>query len=403
MQNARDQQPGAAAPGTAPLAGVRVLDLSRLLPGPFATLVLADLGATVDKLEDTGGGDYMRHMPPQVAGESAAFHLLNRGKRGLLLDLKHPEGKAAFRKLVRGYDVLFEQFRPGVLARLGVDPAELRAADPRLVVCSLTGYGQTGELALRAGHDLNYLARAGLLGVMGPADRAPQVPGFQLADVSGGMWCVISVLAALHERARTGQGATLDISMTDGVLGFAATAMGGLLGGLAVARGAEPLTGGIAPYNTYATSDGRAVALAALEPKFWGAFTGGVGLEMQMSDLMPGPHQVALRERVAAIIATRTRDEWAAFGRERDCCLEPVLEPHELQADAQLRARNMFFELPSPRGPVPQLRLPVTPQDTAHLSAPPRAGEHTRAVLADGGFSEAEIDALLASGAARQG
>jgi alpha-methylacyl-CoA racemase len=380
-----------------------VLDLSRLLPGPFATLVLADLGATVDKLEDTAGGDYMRHMPPQVAGESAAFQLLNRGKRSVVLDLKHAEGKAAFRRLVRGYDVLFEQFRPGVLARLGVDPVELRAADERLVVCALTGYGQTGELALRAGHDLNYLARAGLLGVMGPTDRPPQVPGFQLADVSGGMWCVIAVLAALHERARTGKGAMLDISMTDGVLGFAATAMGALLGGAAVARGAEPLTGGIAPYNTYATKDGRAVALAALEPKFWGAFCAAVGLQMQMSDLMPGPHQAELRARVSAIMTTRTRDEWAAFGRERDCCLEPVLEPHELRDDPQLHARGLFFEVPSARGPVPQLRLPVTPADTAHLAAPPRSGEHTRAVLADGGFSEAEIEALLASGAAREG
>src|SRR5262249_54956535 len=191
-------------------------DLSRLLPGPFATLVLADLGATVDKLEDTGGGDYLRHVPPQIAGESAAFQLLNRGKRSLVLDLKKPAGRDAFKRLVASYDVLFDQFRPGVLARLGVGHDVLRAENPRLVICALTGYGQTGTLAQRAGHDIDYLARAGILGGQGPEGGAPQVPGFQLADISGGMWCVIAIQAALAERARTGQGAVLDIAMTDG-------------------------------------------------------------------------------------------------------------------------------------------------------------------------------------------
>src|SRR3954471_8924918 len=180
-----------------PLKGIRILDLSRLLPGPFATLVLADLGATVDKIEDTGGGDYLRHMPPQVAGESAAFQLLNRGKRSAVIDLKKPEGRAAMKRLVGAYDVLFDQFRPGVLARLGLGHDELRAAHPRLVICALTGYGQTGELAQKAGHDLNYLARSGVLGAQGPVDGPPQVPGFQLADFSCGMWSVVAILAAL--------------------------------------------------------------------------------------------------------------------------------------------------------------------------------------------------------------
>src|SRR5262245_177784 len=172
-----------------PLTDIRVLDLSRLLPGPFATLVLADLAATVDKLEDTGGGAYLRHTPPQVAGTSAAFQLINRGKRSLVLDLKKPEGQAAMKRLLGTYDVLFDQFRPGVLARLGLGHDELRAAHPRLVICALTGYGQAGDLASKAGHDLNYLARSGVLGAQGPAGGPPQVPGFQMADVAGGMWC----------------------------------------------------------------------------------------------------------------------------------------------------------------------------------------------------------------------
>jgi len=388
--------------GARPLAGIRVLDLSRLLPGPFATLVLADLGARVDKIEDAVGGDYLRHMPPAVAGESASFHLLNRGKRSAILDLKRPDGKAAFGRLCGAYDVVFDQFRPGVLARLGFDHAALCAQHPGLVVCALTGYGQSGTLAQRAGHDLNYLARAGLLGVHGPADRPPQVPGFQLADVSGGLWCVIAILAALAEREKTGRGRVLDIAMTDGVLGFAATSMAALLTGQPVARGAEVLSGGIAPYGTYTTRDGRAVSLASLEPKFWSAFCAGVGMAPDMTALAPGPHQPDIKAKVASVIAERTRDEWVAFAEKHDCCLEPVLEPSELRADAHLQSRALFFDLATPRGTVPQIRLPVTPSDFTPAPAP-RSGEHTREVLRDAGFSDADIEALLASGGARQG
>ncbi|MCC6557095.1 MAG: CoA transferase [Polyangiaceae bacterium] len=386
-----------------PLTDVRVLDLSRLLPGPFATLVLADLGATVDKIEDTAGGDYLRHMPPEVAGESAAFHLLNRGKRSAVLDLKKPPARDAFLRLLGSYDVLFDQFRPGVLDRLGLGHAALRERYPRLILCALTGYGQTGPLASRAGHDLNYLARAGLLGAQGPAEGPPQIPGFQLADVSGGMWCAIAILAALRERDRTGGGATLDIAMADGVLGFATVALSGVLAGAASHDGGtEPLTGGIAPYSTYLTKDGRAMSLAALEPKFWAAFCAGVGLEFEMGAFMPGPHQAKLRARVAEIFRSRTRDEWIAFAAERDCCLEPVLAPAEIKTDPHIAARELLFEIPTARGPVPQLRTPVTPKGTA-FTAPPRAGEHTRAILREGGLTDAEIDALIASGAAREG
>jgi crotonobetainyl-CoA:carnitine CoA-transferase CaiB-like acyl-CoA transferase len=384
-----------------PLQGTRVLDLSRLLPGPFATLILADLGATVDKLEDTGGGDYLRHMPPQVGGESAAFQLINRGKRSAVLDLKKPDARAAMKRLVATYDVLFDQFRPGVLARLGLGHDELLAANPRLVICALTGYGQTGELAARAGHDLNYLARSGVLGAHGPADGPPQVPGFQLADMSGGMWCVIAIQAALMERARTGKGRVLDIAMTDGVLGFAALAVSGALAGLEVRRGGEVITGGIAPYFTYLAKDGHPITLGALEPKFWAAFCAGVGIEAEMTALFPGPHQAALKEKLAAIFASRTREEWAAFGAQHDCCLEPVTLPAEMATDPHLASRGLLFHLKTPHGDLPQVRTPVTPRDEA-FTPPPRAGEHTRAILREGGLDDAEIDALVKSGAARE-
>jgi crotonobetainyl-CoA:carnitine CoA-transferase CaiB-like acyl-CoA transferase len=297
--------------------------------------------------------------------------------------------------------VIFDQFRPGVMDRLGLGHAALLAAHPRLVICALTGYGQTGELAQRAGHDLNYLARSGILGGHGPLGGPPQVPGFQLADMSGGMWCVIAILAALAERARTGRGRVLDVAMTDGVLGFAAMTLAGALTGGEVRRGDEALSGGIAPYNTYLSEDGHPITLAALEPKFWTTFCAGVGIDVDMSALLPGPHQAAIKARLTAIFASRTREAWARFGAEHDCCLEPVLRPEEMAADPHLASRGLFFTLPTPRGPIPQVRTPVTPPGT-DFAPPPRAGEHTRAILREGGLSDGEIDALVQSGAARE-
>lgn len=385
-----------------PLRGIRVLDLTRLLPGPFGSLVLADLGATVDKIEDTSGGDYLRHMPPQVAGENAAFQALNRGKRSAVLNLKAPEGKAAFERLIGSYDVLFEQFRPGVMARLGLSPESLTEQHPRLIVCSLTGYGQHGELQSRAGHDLNYLARAGLLGFQGPEGGPPQVSAAQLADVSGGMWCVIAVLAALTERERTGRGTVLDIAMTDGVLGFASTSIAAALAGVAPPAGTDFLSGGLAPYATYLTSDGHAMTLAALEPKFWLAFCAAADLEPDPTALMPGPHQTALKQRLTELFAERTREAWIQFASEHDCAIEPVVEPTELRTDPHLASRDLFFDLDTPRGPVPQFRTPVTPKDR-DFTVPPTSGQHTRDVLSEGGLSASEIEALLEAGVARQG
>lgn len=382
-----------------PLGGLRVLDLSRLLPGPFATLVLADMGAAVDKLEDAASGDYLRHMPPQVAGEAAAFHALNRNKRSLVLDLKQAAGRDALLRILPRYDVLFEQFRPGVMARLGLSPEALLAAKPDLVVCSLTGYGQRGPLASRAGHDLNYLATSGLLGAQGPAGAPPQVPSFQLADVSGGLWSVIAILGALRERERTGRGAHLDVSMTDGLSGFGIPALVGALAGQPTCRGDDALSGGIAPYGVYETSDGGFVTLAALEPKFYLAFAALVGLEADMGALVPGAHQVALKARLAAIFRAKTRAEWAALAAEHDVCIAPVLAPEELRESPHHAARGLVFELDTPRGPVPQLRLPITPD--APFAPPPRVGEHTREILEEGGLTPAEIEGLLASGAAR--
>jgi crotonobetainyl-CoA:carnitine CoA-transferase CaiB-like acyl-CoA transferase len=381
------------------LEGIRVLDLTRLLPGPFASLVLADLGAQIDKVEDPHGGDYLRHMPPQVGDQNAAFLALNRGKRSMVLDLKRPEGKAALERMLPRYDVLLEQFRPGVLDRLGLGHAQLRARFPRLVIGAITGYGQTGPLAHRAGHDINYLARSGVLGLQGPADGPPQPPGFQLADVGGGLWCVIGVLAALRARDATGQGTVVDVAMAESTLPFAMIQWASAAASGQAVRGGEALSGGIAPYNTYATKDGRSVSLGALEPKFWRAFCEGVGVEFEMSAMMPGAHQVALKAKLVEIFASRTRDEWASFGAEKDCCLEPVLEPPELGGDAHLRARGYFVEQATPWGASPQLRLPVG--DGSAAAPPPAMGQHTADILGDAGFTADDIAQLRACGAVR--
>ncbi len=391
-----------------PFAAVRVLDLSRLLPGPYATLLLADLGMAVDKIEDPAGGDYLRFMPPLVAtGEgsvretyepvSAAFLALNRNKRSGVLDLKHPEARALVLRLVQHYDVLVDSFRPGVLGRLGLSYEALCDANPRLIVCAITGYGQSGPLASRAGHDLNILARAGLLGLQGPADRPPAIPGVQLADVGAALFAVIGVLSALFERSTTGRGRVVDVAMVEAAAQFGIFGLSVAFAGQAPPRGGGLLTGGLAAYGTYATSDGGAVALAALEPKFWASFCEGIARNVKRSDLVPGEHQAELSRELTDVFASKTLAEWRSFAHARDCCLEPVLTPDEAATDSHLRARGLFFDAPSSWGATVQMHTPVAPRDQ-EPTPPPRRGEHTDAILKDAGFTDLERAGLRASG-----
>jgi crotonobetainyl-CoA:carnitine CoA-transferase CaiB-like acyl-CoA transferase len=385
-----------------PLQGVRVLDLSRLLPGPFATMILSDLGADVIKIEDTGAGDYLRDLPPRVGGVGARFAVINRDKRSIAIDLKQKAGKDVFRRLCAGADVVLETFRPGVMDRLGLGYAELAVWNPRIILCSISGFGQTGPYRDRAGHDLGYIALAGVLALMGEQGGAPQEPGVQIADVGGGaLWAAIAILGALYERTRTGKGQELDISMTDGTLAFATADLAALFGGASTPRrGAELLSGAWANYAVYETSDGKHLAVGALEPKFWLAFNQAIGRAGDIAELSGAPaEQERVRGEVAAILRTRTRAEWEPVFARVDACVEPVLELDELPAHPVHVARQNFFAIPGTD--VRQVRTPVG-LPCAH-GAPPRQGEHTRVILSELGMSDAEIDALAQAGVVRAG
>jgi len=389
-------------PAPLPLAGVRVLDLSRLLPGPYASLVLADLGADAVKVEDPGGGDWLRWVPPLAGEQSGAFHALNRNKRSLALDLRRPGGAAAFRRLARGADVVLESFRPGVLDRLGVGWAALHAENPRLVLCSVTGWGQDGPYRHRAGHDLDYAAVSGLLGVNGPAER-PVPLGAPVADVAGGSWpAVAGILAALLGRARSGEGTHVDVAMVEGALSLLALPLAmAWARGTPLRRGEELLGGGAACYGVYRTGDGRFVALAALEPEFFEAFCAAVGRPELAPRQLEGDGR-GPREELEAIFAGRSRAEWVAFAAEHDACLAPVWEGDEPRADAQLAARRAFVEVETPweGRALPGLATPIRLAGAeVPLRAAPRLGEHGTEVLSEHGFTGEEIEALRGSGA----
>jgi crotonobetainyl-CoA:carnitine CoA-transferase CaiB-like acyl-CoA transferase len=385
-----------------PLEGVRVLDLSRLLPGPYATLVLADLGADVVKLEDPRGGDYLRWMPPMAGEQSGWFHALNRNKRSLALDLRRPEGVAALRRLVRRFDVVVESFRPGVMERLGAGYEALRAENPGVVLCSISGYGQDGPYRDRAGHDIDYVALAGVLAVNGPPER-PVPLGVQVADVAGGSWpAVAGILAALVGRGATGTGAHVDVSMTEGALSMLALQKGAAdARGTPLRRGGEQLNGGSACYGVYRTRDGRFVALGALEPKFFQAFCAAAGRpelgERQFDDEGAGP--VA---EVAALFAERSWEEWRDFAARHDVCVMPVLEGDEPRADPQMVHRGSFLSIPTPwegGRAMPGLASPVRLLGAEPPRRPaPTLGGDSASVLSECGFDPAEVAALRGAG-----
>ena len=406
----------AASVGESPLAGVRVLDLTRLLPGPMCTLYLADLGADVIKVEDTGAGDYARTLsaspPPERPGDGRAadkpamtawYRAINRNKRSIAMDLKMASGHAAFMALARSADVIVEGFRPGVARSLRIDYDAMRASNPRVVYCSISGYGQNGPRALAAGHDVNYLGYAGVLNYTGTRGGAPALANLQVADMLGGAAsAAIGILGALIGAQRRGVGRYVDVAMTDAVLAHQIFALGAFEeAGTVAPRGEDLLTGGFPCYGVYETRDGGWLAVGALEAKFWRLLCETLSRpDLVAQQFATGDEGARVREELAAIFASRTRDEWCARFASVDCCVTPVLTFEEALADPQFAAGGMTLRRPDgTRQYAPPFRL--SPSSFAVLRDAPRQGEHSGEVLREAGYDDLAIDALIAAGSVR--
>ncbi len=373
-----------------PLDGIRVLDFSRLGPGPYCSMVLADMGADVVRVDRL---PLEPDLPPQFGD------VLGRGKRSIGLDLKCGSGVRVALRLAERSDVLLEGFRPGVMERLGLGPEVTRAANPRLVYARLTGWGQRGPLAERAGHDINYIAIAGVLGAIGRRGGAPVPPLNLLADFAGGgLLCAFGILCALHHRERCGEGQIVDAAMVDGAMSlmtvFAKTVHEGTWG----EYGTNVLDTGSHFYETYDTADGKFMAVGAMEPQFYAAFLEGLGIDAEGSPKqMDRTAWPAMKDRIAAIFRTRTRTEWTRIFEDRDACVVPVLEPSEAPGHPHHLARGAFVRSNDVPVPAPAPRLSRTPGAIA--GPPPVRGADTRPVLAEAGYSADEIGHLLAEGA----
>ena len=392
--------------GSGPLAGLKVLDLTRLLPGPVATMHLADLGAEVIKIEDTGAGDYARSMGPGeraagASGDSLFFRMVNRNKKSLRLDLKQAAGVEVFMRLAKDADVIFESFRPGVVDKLGIGYETIRTVNPRIVYCAITGYGQTGPWAQLAGHDINYLATAGLLDQIGSHDgRAsgpPSIPNLQIGDLLGGaLTPLLGVLAAVIGAKSTGKGSHVDVAMTDAVLAHTIFPLvTTLVYGQPAPRGADLLTGGVPCYGVYRTADARYLAVGALEPKFWQALCAAIDRpDLAPFGLATGTEGGRVKSELASLIASRPLAHWQPLFEAADCCVTPVLRLDEAMAHPQIAAREMVVEVGCTKQYAPPFKLSAWPWASA--APAPAVGADSGAVLRAAGYAESDIEQLRA-------
>ncbi|MFN7753338.1 MAG: CaiB/BaiF CoA transferase family protein [Pseudomonadota bacterium] len=400
--------PQAATP---PLAGMRVLDFSRLLPGPWATQLLGALGADVVKVEQPGVGDLSRHNHPRLREESVYFNGVNANKRSVAIDLARPEGAALLPALLGWADVVIESFRPGVARRLGIDAETVRGCRPDVIHCSISGFGQTGPLSNIAGHDLVIQAATGVMGCQPRGDVPPEVPGFQSADFAGAMTAVVAVQAAWARRGKDGTGCTIDLSMYDALLSMCVIPLASAMARLAGASG-EPrqeVFGANPRYCTYRTRDGRAVAVSLLEARAWAAFCGAIGRtdlvreDESHADRLTdhGEHGLRYREAIANYCASRDRDDLVSEMRSLGIAISPVLDPDEALALDHAQARGDIDWIEHPvEGRMPQLLTPLHQSGLASRPRPaPVLGEHTLAVLREVGASSESIDRALACGA----
>ncbi|GAB6182229.1 CaiB/BaiF CoA-transferase family protein [Desulfotomaculum defluvii] len=384
---------------TLPLEGVKVLDLSRYLPGPFCTQILADFGAEVIKVEDPKGGDLGRWLPPLINGESARFYTVNRNKKSITLDLKKEEGKTIFKQLVTTCDVVIDQFRPGVMSKLGLDYEKLKEINPKIIYCAITGYGISGPLRDVAGHDLNYLSLAGVTELTGTYQGQPAMSGVQIADIAGGtLYAVSAILLALIHRARTGKGQLCDIAMLDGSISLLSYTLGEWSGSEKLPeRGNDLLTGGYACYNIYQTKDQKYISLAAIEEKFWVQFCQKINRKEYIETQLIPERQLEMQEDIRGIMLEKTRDEWVDFFATSDICLTPVLTLDEMCRHPQVAAREMILKLTSDNSDGKDIVLTGVPIKLSESPGEvkltfPKLGEHNEEVLSAVGYTHEELE-----------
>jgi len=378
---------------SSPLEGLRILDLSRLLPGPYCTRIFVDFGAEVIRIEPPEGGDWLRDAGAIDASMGWLFQALNRGKKSLKLNLKSKEGRQIFLRLVETADVLFETFRPDVMHRLGLGYEVLSQLNPGLIYCSLTGYGSKGPYRERVGHDLNYIGLTGLLDLTGEEDGPPIIPATQVADIMGGLWAAIGILIALQSRQITGHGTRIDGSLLGAALASLPVEISRHMGGKTVGRGHGDLSGGLVCYNIYETKDGEYLTLAALEPRFWVNFCEIVGRrDLIGSQFAPAIHGDAIHEEMVELFKSRTRKEWVELLIEAEVCCEPVQTLEEAMECDPVNALEMITD----SGLLPPLSMPYVMNIPP--SPAPELGLDTMEILTELGYSFKELGRLKENG-----
>jgi len=386
----------------APLDGLRVLDLSRLMPGPLCTMILGDLGADVIKVEQPEIGDYARSAPPLLGNTGSAFLMLNRNKRSITLNLKKAEGQEILRKLAAKADVFVESYRPGVAERLGVGYQAISQVNERIIYCSISGFGQSGPYRDLVGHDLTYTAYSGAIGATGSKDGPPVIPAIQVSDIQAAMYATIAITAALYRREKAGKGEFIDISLMDAAVASMIMPMSFHLAGESTERGSSFLSGGAPFYNIYETADRKYVAIAPLEPKFWIELCSVLRLEKyQDKQLTSEAEANRIREDLAGIFRQKTRDEWVKILNEREIPCAPIYDVREVLADPHVRSRKMIFEMETEAfGRLNQLATPirVSHSPLTARSPPPRLGEHTLQILQELGYSMSDVEQLKSEG-----
>ena len=386
-----------------PLEGIRILDLTRQAPGPYCTMLLGDLGADVVIVEEAPGTG--RRMEMGMSERAQAFWALNRNKRSIGLNLKDPRAQEAFLKLAENADVVIEGFRPGVVKRLGVDYDAVSARNPRLIYCSLSGYGQTGPYAGLVGHDLNYISIGGALGMIGTSGSPPAIPMNIIADFAGGgLYAAFAILAAVIAREKTGRGQYVDIAMSDGVtslLAFPASQY--FAAGMVPKPGVEMLNGGAPYYSVYEAKDGKWLSIGCIEPWFWSELCNALGLEEHIPQQMNREKAPEIFEALRGKFKEKTRDAWFEELRQRDICVGPVYDIGEVFEDPHVQARGMVTEVQHPEfGSVKQVGIGPKFSDTpgAVRTTAPKRGEHTSALLREAGYADAEIEEMKTAGVA---